>query len=102
MLRIWKYQLSHTEHPIVKLPKNAKILDFRFLNKVPCIWAFVNVENPEEERKFWLVEAGQAMNIDPHYLYFIGSDLYMTDAGPYIAYLFEFVTKGRGNMSNIV
>jgi hypothetical protein len=98
LLRIWKYQLPNSEHPVIKIPKGSKVLCFKFQNKVPCIWVFVNVEAKEEEHKFWLVETGQIMNIDPSFLYYINSDQYETPQGPYVAHLFEFVKKGSGNI----
>jgi hypothetical protein len=98
MLRIWKYQLPDTDHPRIKMPKGTKILSFKFQNKIPCLWAFVDIEKPEEERNFWLVETGQPIQIDPSYLYYIGSDSYETPAGPYVVHLFELTKKGQGNL----
>lgn len=97
MLRIWKYILPDNNiYPKVKIPQGGHILCFKFQNKIPCIWAFVDIEKPEEERKFFLGETGQSISIDPNYLKYIGSDQFETEVGPYVGHLFEFVQRGKG------
>lgn len=98
MFRTWKYVLGDVDYPQIKLPKGAKILYFKYQNKVPCIWAYVDPEQPDEIRKFWIVETGQIMNIDPRFLYYVGSDMFETSAGPYVGHLYELTKQGKGNL----
>lgn len=101
MMRTWKYILPSGEFPVVKIPRGGKVLGFRFLNKVPTIWAYVNITEPEELRKFWMVETGQKMEIDPKYLSFVGTDYMDTPDGPYIIHCYELVLLGKGNILNM-
>ncbi len=55
---IWKYELPIVDHPVIYMPRGAKVLSVQMQRGVPCIWAEVLSSMPGEERHFRLVGTG--------------------------------------------
>lgn len=62
MKRIYKYDLHYYSVPeLLKLPKDAKIIDFDIQDKAFKMWALVNPEAESENRVFILAMTGQPL-----------------------------------------
>lgn len=52
MKRIYKYPLAAEDLQTVIMPEGAEILTIQVQGATPCIWALVDIEQPEERRTF--------------------------------------------------
>ena len=59
MISIWKYPMEVEEFQFVEMPVNSMILSVQIQNGIPVIWAKVNTEEKQtEKRKFKMVPTG--------------------------------------------
>ena len=54
-MSIFKYQVQITDYFAIDMPLGAKILTVQTQNGHPFIWALVNPEKPDEERRYFRV-----------------------------------------------
>lgn len=87
MKTIYKYPIQAIEHPVVDMPRGAKVLSFHSQNDQLCIWALVDTDAPMQVRTFYLVGTGDIFAYNPAALRFIGTALLMR--GSLVFHLFE-------------
>ena len=61
MKTIWKYELKITDEQTISLPVNSKILSVQNFNGKLCLWAIVNSEDAEKERKIAIIGTGNPL-----------------------------------------
>jgi hypothetical protein len=55
---IWKYPLKIEDVQTVRMPRGAEILTVQDQKGVLCLWARVTIENPLEDRRFFIYGTG--------------------------------------------
>lgn len=58
MSKIYKYELEITDKQILYIPKGGKILSVQFQNSTLCLWALVDLNNPNQERIIRILGTG--------------------------------------------
>ena len=87
MAKVYKYRLSILDEQVVNMPKGAKVLSVQSQNGAPCIWAAVNPDETEcERRKFRMAGTGHPID-DSLVNDYIGS--FMLYDGALVFHLFE-------------
>lgn len=94
MKTIHKYQVPVEDRFSLRLPKDAVILSFQCQNEVLCIWAIVETEHINEDRKFRLYGTGHPIADIPKDadLHYIGTTQ-QTQMPPLVWHLFEEVKE---------
>lgn len=52
---IWKFKLDTSDIIIVEMPIGAEILTVQEQNDKPCLWALVNIDEVEKEKRTFCV-----------------------------------------------
>jgi hypothetical protein len=87
MIMIWKYTLI-PNRAIIEMPMGAKILTVQVQRNVPRIWAMVNPEETQREKRiFQVYGTGHKMKSVPGI--YIGT--FQIDEGRFIYHVFEEV-----------
>ena len=85
---VWKFELTGTPLQPIIMPKGSIILSMQVQENKPCIWAFVNTKELENEvRNIAVVGTGHKLpeGIDPRY--FLGT--YQLHQGSFVGHVFE-------------
>lgn len=85
MNTIWKYILPLTAKQIVFMPRGARILTVQIQEGNICLWAIVDTDNGNEERRFAIVGTG-APNEIPTDSTYIGT----CQDGAFVWHVFEY------------
>jgi hypothetical protein len=72
MKTIWKYPLIVTDSQIVRMPQGASVLSAADQYGELCIWAFVDSDQPTEERRVQIVGTGNPVDLTGEWQ-FVGS-----------------------------
>lgn len=61
MITIWKYSLQseRTGTNVIKMREGAHVISVQIQHGDVCLWAIVDTDKPDEERKFYIVFTGQ-------------------------------------------
>jgi len=87
MKRIWKFLL--TPEGVIEMPINAEILSAGVQGEEIYIWAIVEPGSPTETRRFQTYGTGHQIDIDPDYLWFIGTVFLGSLVFPLVFHVFE-------------
>jgi hypothetical protein len=86
MKAIYKYPVPLSTEKPTRMPRGAQFLSLQMQNDIPCIWAIVDLSQPNEERPlYWIT--GQPMPQGFHN--YVGT----IQTGPYVFHLFEFFNE---------
>ena len=83
MITVHKYAIPLLTEEPTRMPRGAEILCLQVQNEVPCIWAKVDTNQPNEERPFYWTGTGLPL-LEPNT--YVGT----IQTGPYVFHLFEF------------
>lgn len=61
MRTVWKYPLETTDLQKIKMPHNAEILHVGVQAGIPCLWAEVTPDTPDEERTILIAGTGHPL-----------------------------------------
>lgn len=61
MRTVWKYTLENVNIQKIKMPRTADILHVAVQAGVPCLWAEVTPDTPEEERTILILGTGHVI-----------------------------------------
>lgn len=86
-MKIWKFTLPVTDHPVVSMPKGAKVLSAGMQGGDLQIWALVDPEASKELRKFRVAGTGLPLEDEIASQRFIGTVQMM--GGALIWHIFE-------------
>lgn len=86
-LKIWKYTLPVSDHPVVSMPKGARVLSVDVQHGDVQVWVLVDPEAPTELRKFRMAGTGHSLEKEIESLRFIGTVQMM--GGNLIWHIFE-------------
>jgi len=89
MLTVWKYPLYTEDYFSLSLPSGSEILTVQMQHGSPQIWALVNPDNQEEERKFRLAGTGHNIEHAKEDMKYIGT--FQLYDGDLIFHLFEMI-----------
>ncbi|KKK61113.1 hypothetical protein LCGC14_3017550, partial [marine sediment metagenome] len=89
MRKIWKFTLPVTDHPIVLMPKGAKVLSAGVQHGDVQVWALVDPEAPKESRRFRVAGTGHPLEDEVVSLRFI--DTVQMLGGSLIWHIFEYM-----------
>jgi hypothetical protein len=67
-MRIYKYPISVNDEIVIKMPKDAKVLTVQMQKSEPCIWALVDPDKEEIERRFYLYGTGMTVTHSESYI----------------------------------
>ena len=56
---IWKYQIDTTDTQKILMPDGAEILTVQIQGGVPCLWAYLNPNNTNTNRKIEVFGTGK-------------------------------------------
>ncbi len=73
MKKIWKYTLPVTDHPILPMQKDARVLSVDVQHGEVQVWALVDPEAPTELRRFRVSGTGHPLGEEIESLRFIGT-----------------------------
>lgn len=59
--QVWKFPIEAVDHPRVKMPRRARLLDFKTQGGEPFVWAIVNPAATEVVRMFRLAGTGHTI-----------------------------------------
>lgn len=62
MIKIYKYPLELKDLNEIDMPEQAEILSVQIQNGIPCLWAKVNTDYPEEKRAIRIIGTGNSIN----------------------------------------
>ena len=85
---VWKFEIAGTPRQPIIMPKGSIILSVQVQGNQPCMWAFVNTKELENEvRNIAIVCTGHKLpeGIDPRY--FLGT--YQLNQGSFVGHVFE-------------
>lgn len=68
MKRIYKYPLTVTDNQTVPMPKGAEILTVQVQGGTPCLWAMVDLREPEEDRRILTYGTGHIVDLEGRYI----------------------------------
>ena len=95
MYTIYKYPITVTDRPTVKMPRGASVLSVQGQGMITYIWAIVDPKEPEENREFYLQATGQPLEFEPSTTRFIGT--FQLFEVRLVYHLFEIArTQGEG------
>ncbi len=86
MKTIWKYSIETTDIQLVVMPKGAQILTVQTQNGLPCLWALVDTNSPNEQRLIRTHGTGHDV-FGSQNLQYIGT--YQLEGGALIFHVFE-------------
>lgn len=74
MLTIWKYPLEIMGEQTISISEHNQPLDIQMQNGQPCLWAVVDTDADQVERKVYIVGTGQDVNPIKHVrAYYVGT-----------------------------
>lgn len=89
---IWKFNIGPGQGPTV-MPKGAQILCVQNQREKACIWALIDPNETEEEKRyFWIIGTGHGFAYDEDKHVYIGT--FQLDGGLLVYHVFEY-TKGK-------
>ena len=68
MEKIYKYILAVTDEQVIYLPQGATLLTVQVQHGVPCLWAKVNPDSPNEEHRIIIKGTGHSLEEVGEYL----------------------------------
>ena len=72
MKTIYKFPLSITDEQTVSMPRGSQVLSVQMQNEQLNVWALVNTENLQEQRKFRIFGTGNPVDVDGNWK-FVGT-----------------------------
>ena len=83
MKAIWKFPFTINDYVRIPMPAGAHVLCVGIQDKVPCIWALVEIEAEIANRIFRIYGTGHECNEDRHN--YIGT----FQTGPFVWHMFD-------------
>jgi hypothetical protein len=88
MATIYKYPVPVEDAPVIRMPRDARILTLQVQHGIPCLWALIpNLDAPTVERRFRLFGTGHEWRGDGSGLVYVGT--YQMHGGALVFHLFE-------------
>lgn len=85
---IYKYKLDVGSQVQIELPHDAKILCFKIQNEIPHIWALVDPNHPDKDKRIFAIY-GTGWDIEyPMNHSYIGTDF---SEGSFVWHCFEII-----------
>lgn len=66
--QVWKFPIDAVDHPVVKMPRGAKVIDFRTQGGEPFVWAIVDPDAEPVDRVFRLAGTGHDLGAHGEYV----------------------------------
>jgi len=85
MQTIYKYQIHVDDRQTVLMPRGARVLSVDVQRGVPCVWALIDTDSPEENRTFGMCGTGHPCPYDASQ--FVGT--FQMHGGDLIFHLFD-------------
>lgn len=66
-MTIWKFPLEVTDEQIVRMPAGSTILAVQVQQGTPCLWAKVDPESEQYDRRIFIHGTGHALHPDANF-----------------------------------
>jgi hypothetical protein len=91
--KVFKYELAVNDAFPISMPKGAEILTVQVQKGVPCLWALVDPETPEEVRHFRMAGTGHCISCNDERFNYKYISSFQLGEGSLIFHVFEGVFK---------
>jgi len=87
MKTVFKYPLTVRDYVEIPMPEGAEILAVQTQHGIPCLWARVDTERPDETRHFRISGTGHELSTTDEPLRYVGT--FQLQDGIFVGHLFE-------------